>query len=285
MAQTNRDRVHRGLDLLLEGLTPFVERQFQAIYGDTWRSIAATTLREAKDWHADNGHLDVQALLILMWDNWNNVFRQILGHAERNLVSELRTVRNRDAHQESFSTDDAYRALDSIQRLLQAVSAPEAAEVDRAKADLLRLKFEEQTRNVVRRTASAPTEGRPQAGLPCWRELITPHPDVAAGRFEHAEFAADLNQVYRGEGEPEYRDPHEFYARTFITEGMRMLLVDALRRLGGSGGDPVVELQTNFGGGKTHSMLALYHLFSGTPAGELSGIEPILKTTDRKSVV
>jgi predicted AAA+ superfamily ATPase len=276
MAQTNRDRVHRGLDLLLEGLKPFVERQFQAVYGDDWRSSAAATLRDAKDWHAGNAHLDVQALLILMWENWHNVFRPVLGHAERNLVSELRTVRNRDAHQEVFSTDDAYRALDSIQRLLQAVSAPEAAEVERAKADLLRLKFEEQSRQVTRRTASAPTEGRPQAGLPCWRELITPHPDVAAGRFEHAEFAADLNQVYRGEGEPEYRDPQEFYARTFITEGMRALLVDALRRLAGSGGDPVVELQTNLGGGKTHSMLALYHLFSGEPVSSLPGVEPLL---------
>jgi predicted AAA+ superfamily ATPase len=253
-----------------------VEQQLEAVYGDNWRSNAAATLREAKEWHAGNGHLDTQALLLLMWFTWNDVFRQVLGHAERNLVSELRTVRNRDAHQEIFSTDDAYRALDSIQRLLQAVSAPQAAEVERQKADLLRLKFEEQTRNVVRRTASAPTEGRPQAGLPPWRELITPHPDVAAGRFEHAEFAADLNQVYRGEGEPEYRDPQEFFARTFITEGMRTLLTGALRRLAGAGGDPVVELQTNFGGGKTHSMLALFHLFSGQPASSLPGVEPLL---------
>src|SRR5437588_856521 len=124
MAQTNRDRVHGGLDLLMEGLAPFVERQFEAVYGDNWRATAAATLREAKEWHAGDGHLDVQALLILMWDQWYNVFRQVLGHAERSLVSELRTVRNRDAHQEIFSTDDAYRALDSIQRLLQAVSAP-----------------------------------------------------------------------------------------------------------------------------------------------------------------
>lgn len=276
MAPTNRDRVHRALDLLQEGLTPFVERQFEAACGSNWRTVAASTLREAREWHADNSHLDVQALLLLMWDNWHNVFRQTLGHAERNLVSELRTVRNRDAHQEVFSTDDAYRALDSIVRLLAAISAPQAAEVEKGRADLLRLKFEEQSRQVARRTASAPTEGRPLAGLPPWRELITPHPDVAAGRFEHAEFAADLNQVYRGEGEPEYRDPAEFFARTFITEGMRALLVNALQRLAGDGGDPVVELQTNFGGGKTHSMLALFHLLSDVLPTSLPGVEPLM---------
>jgi predicted AAA+ superfamily ATPase len=64
--------------------------------------------------------------------------------------------------------------------------------------------------------------------------------------------------------------------RERLTEGLRRLLSNALRRLSGAGGDPVVELQTNFGG-KTHSMLALYHLFSGTLASDLAGVEPLLR--------
>ncbi len=99
---------------------------------------------------------------------------------------------------------------------------------------------------------------------------------MASGRFQQAEFAADLGQVYRGEGSDEYKKPQDFFQRTFLTHGLEQLLVGAIKRLTGTGGDPVVELQTNFGGGKTHSMLALYHLFSDTPAKELSGIEPIL---------
>src|SRR5689334_19329718 len=95
-----------------------------------------------------------------------------------------------------------------------------------------------------------------------------------------AEFAADLSQVHRGEGVVEYRDPREFFRRTYITEGLRHLLKNALLRLSGKGGDPVVELQTNFGGGKTHSMLALYHLFSGVAAGELAGIDAVLRETE-----
>ena len=78
----------------------------------------------------------------------------------------------------------------------------------------------------------------------------------------------------------EYRDPVEFFQRTFLTEGLRDLLRTALLRLNGLGGDPVVELQTNFGGGKTHSMLALYHLFSGTPPSRLAGVESILADLD-----
>jgi hypothetical protein len=84
-----------------------------------------------------------------------------------------------------------------------------------------------------------------------------------SARYQQAEFAADLWQVYQNEGGDEYRHPTEFFRRTFLTQGLQDLLKGALRRLSGQGGDPVVELQPNFGGGKTHSMLALYHLFGG----------------------
>jgi predicted AAA+ superfamily ATPase len=110
-----------------------------------------------------------------------------------------------------------------------------------------------------------------------WRDIVTPHPDVSSGRYQQAEFAADLWQVYLNEGSDEYKHPTEFFRRTFITEGLRQLLGRALLRLAGKGGDPVVELQTNFGGGKTHSMLALWHLFSGAPAGELPGADDLIK--------
>src|SRR5213075_2579720 len=111
---------------------------------------------------------------------------------------------------------DTYRVLDSVARLLSAVSAPEAGEVERQKQELLRQRFDDQARRESRRAAVGPTEGRPQAGLRPWREVITPHPDVASGRYQQAEFAADLGQVWRDEATPEYNDPAEFFRRTFI---------------------------------------------------------------------
>ena len=83
--------------------------------------------------------------------------------------------------------------------------------------------------------------------------------------------------MHIGEGTDEYRDPVKFFRRTYLTESLKGLLVGAIRRVAGRGGDPVVQLQTNFGGGKTHSMLALYHLFSGTAPGELAGIDAVLQ--------
>src|SRR5262249_37897073 len=72
--------------------------------------------------------------------------------------------------------------------------------------------------------------------------------------------------------------------RTYLTESLRRLLVSAVQRISGAGGDPVVQLQTNFGGGKTHSMLALYHLFSGVAPGELAGAETVLAEAEVKSL-
>ena len=275
MAKTNHGRVGEALELLNEGLRPFVEREFQAKYKDKWREEVARFFPVSS---YDEINWDTSAILKLMWDAWHEVFRHPLGHAERSLVSELRDIRNRWAHQTAFSSDDAYRALDSMSRLLSAVSALQAKEIEKQKMALLRVRFDEQRRNEMRKTR--PVEGSPQGGLKPWREVVTPHKDVASGKYSQAEFAADLWQVYLGEAASEYQHPTEFFRRTFITEGLGKLMSNAVLRLSGKGGDPVVELQTNFGGGKTHSMLALYHLFSGTPAAELPGSEHVLKEAE-----
>ena len=282
MAITNQERVGKALELLKDGLGPFVDREVQdkikagGVHMDTIR-------RFVDDPHLTDKPIDqwdVAALLKLMWETWNDVFRNVLGRAERSLVSEIRGHRNKWAHQNSFSSDDADRTLDSIARLLTAVSAPQADEVNRMKMELRRLVFEEQARSERRRGAGTTVESQATSSLKPWREVVNPHQDVASGGYQQAEFAADLWQVHLGEGTDEYRNPREFFRRTYLTESLKSLLSGAMQRLSGQGGDPVVELQTNFGGGKTHSMLALYHLFSGMPTGELLGIDDLIASAE-----
>ena len=110
-----------------------------------------------------------------------------------------------------------------------------------------------------------------------WREIARPHKDVLEGTFKQSEFAADITQVANGTATPEYQDAEKFFSRTFITEGMRLLLVSVAQRLAGLGGDPVIQLQTAFGGGKTHTMLAVLHLASRkVSTDKLAGIPPLL---------
>src|SRR6266508_1953297 len=277
MAITNHERVGKALDLLKAGLGPFVERELRSTYQDNVQTQIPQFLGEDRllankpiaEW-------DTAGLLRLMWGAWNDVFRRTLGQAERSLVSELREHRNKWAHQQVFSSDDADRALDSIARLLTAVSAPEAEEVGKMKLELRRLIFDEQLRTEKRKSAGTAIESAAAGTLKPWREVVTPHRDVASGRYQQAEFAADLWQVHLGEGTDEYRHPVEFFRRTYLTESLKGLLVGAVQRMAGQGGDPVVQLQTNFGGGKTHSMLARYHLVSGATLGELLGVGAVL---------
>ncbi|HOA05200.1 MAG TPA: Swt1 family HEPN domain-containing protein [Candidatus Fermentibacter daniensis] len=285
MSQTNHERVGKAIDLLRAGLSPFVDREFKAVFGD---EHAAALARYLGDDRINSGkpvqQWDTGTLLKVIWESWNEVFKRTLGFSERSLVSELRDTRNRWAHQENFTSDDAYRAMDSSGRLLAAVSAPQTDEIEKMKMELLRLRFDEQVRGEKRKTATVTVESVTSGNLKAWRDIITPHADVAGGRYQQAEFAADLWQVHLGEGTDEYRDPEEFFRRTYLTESLKQLLSGALMRLSGRGGDPVVQLQTNFGGGKTHSMLALYHLFSGTPAIGLAGLEPIIAEAGITSV-
>ena len=140
---SNNERVGKALELLNAGLRPFVEREMRAVHKEGWQQEAATSLRESRTLPGRDGapHFDTHALLAIL--QWNPVFRNVLGHAERSWMSELRETRNRWAHQGTFNVDDTHRALDNIRRLLAAVSAPEAAEANQLWQDFVPILAEE----------------------------------------------------------------------------------------------------------------------------------------------
>lgn len=292
MAKSNRDRVSEVMDALKTGLGPFVVREYARVYGSrvidelnaalttgVYGGLISTTAEAAAR------EIDAQGCLNGMQRRWDQVFKARLGKSERGYVNILTDVRNEWAHQSAFTNDQAYEAADVARRLLEAIGDPTQAAVCSAIAqELLRLRYESEQKQATRKTGpldmmAAPTNTIP--GLKPWRMVVKPHPDVASGRYIQAEFAADLAQVVQGKADPEYGDPKEFFRRTYLTEGLLDLLATGVRRLTGQGGDPVVQLQTSFGGGKTHSMLALFHLFSGTIGfSEIPGGENILSRLD-----
>jgi predicted AAA+ superfamily ATPase len=89
--------------------------------------------------------------------------------------------------------------------------------------------------------------------------IAIPHKDILEGRFSLDVYAPDLMKVYKGEAPDEYQNPNVFFSRTYITAGMKNLFDVVKNRIDGKGGDPIIQLQTPFGGGKTHSLIALYH--------------------------
>lgn len=153
---TYRERVSTALDLLTQGLAPYVEEKLRAIHRDNWTRAVKGSFRDDRSRTSSDGKeilWDAHSLLTVMWDQWNSVFRHDLGHYERSLVSELREFRNRWAHQQQFDFDDAFRVLDSVHRLLTSVNAANVRAIQFEKADLLESHVAEEVNNQVQKTA------------------------------------------------------------------------------------------------------------------------------------
>lgn len=277
MAISNKERVGRSLDALQPELRKYVEQELRDVYAEDW----------GKHVTPGEGELDVQRLCNTMLNNWDDVFEPLLdkqAKETKNLVHEIRKWRNKHAHEtdSSFKSDETINALIDLQRFLEIIGSPISEEIESSKLEVMRAQFDSGAKKEQKKAAQTAL-ALDVPGLKPWREVVVPHKDVAHGDFQQAEFAADLWQVYQKGGSDEYRDPKAFFGRTYLTEGLRELLINAMKRLKGQGGDPVVELKINFGGGKTHSMLALYHLFGGEAhAAELAGIDDVLIGSDSK---
>lgn len=286
--------VTKGFDSLLKSTVPYIARELIIEYGQDWWEIAVINklfddqkrnLPTTGDFNELTDSLDMALCLTLLDIHWGDVFRKKLPKDCRSWINELKGTRNKLAHRstEDFNDSDTWRALDTMSRLCEQIDTEGAAEIN----ELLRLARYGSTEGSVaaKSNTTEPTQKKKPLietiaarGLPSWREIMEPHQDVAEGRYRNAEFAADLAQVSRGEGSLEYRDPVEFFGRTYITEGMKGLLVQSLRRISGLDGEPVIQLKTAFGGGKTHSMLALYHMLrSRKRLSIIPNIQPILK--------
>lgn len=276
-------RVQGGLFHLQKGLTAFVEARMKAVHGANWLHYASRAAGGAPD-----SPLDAYGLVKTMIDRWREVFDDAFGrndkHKARNFTSMALEARNAISHLAiGLQDEEALRYLDSMHQLLKLVKAPDSEIIE------LKKLYDQQRQSGLARAPAAPPAPlkldlaigdallKP---LKPWIEVALPHPDVIANRFKEAEFAADLFAVdagYAGEG---YATPSAFYSITFLTEGLRRVLTTTAQRLGGSGGDPVIGLQTAFGGGKTHTMLAIFHLVrhlrDGGDPSSLPGLGGIL---------
>lgn len=284
-------RVEDALKVLRRGLTPFVETRMKAKHGDDWRKLASRAAGGDQ-----NGPLDIYGLLKTLVDNWRYTFEEAFAQRERfkvrNFVSTALDARNATAHLTlDLHDSEALRYLDAIHALLLALKSDEAVEAKRL--------YDAQRTSGLGPAMAAPEPGAvaappretlslklepsqsaqdhsPVKALRPWIEVALPHPDVLANRFKEAEFAADLFAVDAGHASEDYAIPENFFRITFLTEGLRRILTSSLERLSGTGGgDPVIGLQTAFGGGKTHTMLAVYHLAKARDLSLLEGVEPL----------
>ena len=275
-ARAAKQRVEEGLEALRVGLAPYVAKHMGDRHGPNWRHYASQARRDES-----GGELDVYALLKTLLDQWGDLFRHDARlRKARSFISLALDARNSAAHfAGAMEAREALRYLDAMRELVAAVGATPQVGIIEGLYEAERAASGGQP--TAAPAALALEEPPPPERLRPWREVCEPHPDVLEARFSDAEFAANLALIDQGDGGEEYGDPAAFFRITYATEGLRRVLTATIARLAGRGGEPVVGLQTNFGGGKTHTMLALHHLTGATEAGyppeRLDGMGPIFK--------
>ena len=247
----NQDALYQALNIYRDAMRPFILKNLKAV-----QDLAPN------DRFENEADIDIGNFPYLFREYWHDVFKHCFDPDRdvRSAVSLITEARNNVSHPETGDLDFSYALsrLHEIGDILGQINAPEQKQAVETIRDTL----------LTRITPTVDTKPklprRKAADLKSWRDVIRPNTDVIEGTFRKSEFAADLQEVFEGKAKtPEYGDTTIFFNQTYITPGLRELLVNSLKRLGGRGGNPVVQLKTGFGGGKTHSLIALYHLVSG----------------------
>ncbi|MBQ6523654.1 MAG: DUF499 domain-containing protein [Atopobiaceae bacterium] len=300
ISTSNNMLIGNAFDLMREQLGMYEMREFIRCYKDGWwrdgvhghlyedqlRDVLPAT---ATDDMACVDSLDVLLMLRLIKQSWNDVFRAVMDRRTNNWVGNVIDARNDWAHAtgDGISDEDAVDYLRAMVRIMDQIDPETASAINDYKQEIesrhqVTVAAESRPAPVADTSLvrESPLSNPTATALRAWRTVVAPKDDVARGQFKTAEFALDLATIAKGDARDEYQRPKEFFSRTYITEGMKSLLITALKRVSledDDDGDPVVELKTAFGGGKTHSMLAVYHLMRNAKiARELPGIAEVM---------
>ena len=289
----NRDALRQAIDIYRDAMRPFIVRRLKQVQGAKVEELIARGLgdRQADEFYQQlEKHSDIESTIDLNYfpqvfrENWHNAFAQPFNNdlSVQSTLWLIKTVRDQIAHPGTQDIDAEYTRvyLYHIADLLGRINAPgekntveairDALSADAVDGDATTTTPPDVVDPTPTKDAGdkkADPQPRSSSKLTPWREVIRPNNDVALGTFQEAEFAADLQQVHDGRAEATgYGNPVSFFNQTYITPGIRTLLVNALKRLGGNGGAPVIQTKTGFGGGKTHSLITLYHLVKNADA-------------------
>ena len=284
MAQTNYAALAEGLKLYTDAMRRLIKDLLSEQLGDSW--LERGVLKELKGRQASNVRSSIRkepdrepedyldpthfaAIVARRPATFEGVFPNF--QQTQSFLMQAAEARNMlSAHSRSgdVPADDAGQALYVMAQLLERAELPEAEEVEALRKRVLLIERESAAPAAVE---SSPPHRRPtsQASLPYWWETCEPRDGFRdPGHVDEGLFAATLGGVFAGSARDEYLEPGRYLSQTYFTESLTLMLSDVLSRMNGGAGVAVTEVQTPFGGGKTHALLTLYHIINSPQAAD-----------------
>lgn len=282
----DREKLQRGLGLFLDAMRPYAVSIItrECPDGVSWDMDFERRIdneRKRNNWQMQRMQLNNNGSSLLGLIDYNNLVTFIINYKEsvtrevggtkdynrlRSCLQELQDTRNSWAHFDSNSLDDdeAERAFSNMIQVSKLLEMPELEE------ELKRIKGGTQTRveptpqpqRVSAQGVQQDNKGAVDYNgvLPAWFNTIMPQYDIRNGQLDESIFAANIEEVATGTAPVVYQDIVSFFDRTYVTDGMRELIRRVVQALNGKESqNRVISLQTGFGGGKTHSLISLYH--------------------------
>ena len=282
----DREKLQRGLGLFLDAMRPYAVSIITRGCADgvSWDMDFERRIeneRKRNNWQMQRMQLNNNGSSLLGLIDYNNLVTFIINYKEsvtrevggtkdynrlRSCLQELQDTRNSWAHFDSNSLDDdeAERAFSNMIQVSKLLEMPELEEeLKRIKGGTqARVEPTSQPQRVSAQSAQQDNNGAVDytGVLPAWFNTIMPQYDIRNGQLDESIFAANIEEVATGTAPVVYQDIVSFFDRTYVTDGMRELIRRVVQALNGKESqNRVISLQTGFGGGKTHSLISLYH--------------------------
>ncbi|MGC2238487.1 MAG: DUF499 domain-containing protein [Pyrinomonadaceae bacterium] len=287
--QIERDNLYKGLGLFLEAFRPFVVSVLMRKSGANWGAAFADTLstQQKENWDeslrngaAPESQIDFSNLKFFAIKN-KDLLKADLGKKANSLpnwLEEIADIRHKVNHyQKEIDSDEAAKVWIHLKTIANLLGMTEL------EAEIIKLK-ENKTAAETKKEESTKENPAPSVSnitMP-WFRVVTPHLDIRQGRLDESVFAANLAEVALGTGREIYANPVLFFEKTFFTSGLKSIAKTVVKGLNGKedAENRVMSLQTGFGGGKTHTLISLFHLAKlGKNAAKSESVKVLVEAT------
>lgn len=279
ISKLQQDNLYRAFGLFIEAFRAYVVEVLHKEAQDKWPAwfVEALYPAQRESWNLglktgtqpdaliDYPYLKSFAL------KYKDLVKKDFGRDTNKLATRLETIydtRNKLAHFQEISSDEY------AETFIQMKSIARSLKMDELETELNQLQ-EAKEMSVKKVTVT-------DSVLPPWFLSVTPHMDIRQGRLDESVFAANLAEVALGNGREIYNNPVVFFSKTYFTAGLKTVAKTVIQGLNGNedAENRVISLQTGFGGGKTHTLISLYHLCKwGKQASTSQYAEELLKYT------